>query len=75
MLLENFFINIILFFNNQLPIYEPGLNEIVKKQRGKNLFFTTDVENAISSSDIIFISVGTPTKKTGFGSGSAAELK
>jgi len=61
--------------SENLPIYEPGLDEIVKKQRGKNLFFTTDIKMAISSSDIIFISVGTPVKQRGIGSGSAAELK
>jgi len=61
--------------SDNLPIYEPGLDEIVKKQRGKNLFFTSDIDSAIFSSDIIFISVGTPTKQRGFGSGSAAELR
>jgi len=45
------------------------------KQRGKNLFFTTDMNSAIDSADIIFISVGTPTKKKGFGAGQAADLK
>ena len=58
-----------------LPIYEPGLADIVQKARGQNLFFTTDVEGAIRSGDIIFISVNTPTKTYGVGSGMAADLK
>jgi len=61
--------------SDKLPIYEPGLEEIVKKQRGKNLFFTTDFDSAIDAADIIFIAVGTPTKKKGFGAGQAADLK
>ncbi|OUM69270.1 hypothetical protein PIROE2DRAFT_65831 [Piromyces sp. E2] len=61
--------------SDKLPIYEPGLEDIVKKQRGKNLFYTTDLNAAIDSADIIFISVGTPTKKKGFGAGQAADLK
>ncbi|KAL6612276.1 UDP-glucose dehydrogenase [Neocallimastix sp. 'constans'] len=60
--------------SDNLPIYEPGLEEIVKKKRGKNLFFTKDVDNSIYSADIIFISVGTPTKNRGIGAGQAAEL-
>ncbi|KAL6632514.1 UDP-glucose dehydrogenase [Neocallimastix sp. 'constans'] len=60
--------------SDNLPIYEPGLEEIVKKKRGKNLFFTKDIDNSIYSADIIFISVGTPTKKKGIGAGQAAEL-
>ena len=58
-----------------LPIYEPGLAELVAKQRGKNLFFTTDVEHAIREADIIFLSVNTPTKTYGKGKGQAADLK
>jgi len=61
--------------SDKLPIYEPGLEEIVKKQRGKNLFFKTDLNSAIDAADIIFIAVGTPTKKKGFGAGQAADLK
>eukprot|EP00833_Pecoramyces_ruminatium_P018857 jgi/Orpsp1_1/1192889/evm.model.d7180000096715.1 len=61
--------------SDKLPIYEPGLENIVQKQRGKNLFYTTDLDNAINTADIIFISVGTPTKQRGFGAGEAAELK
>jgi UDPglucose 6-dehydrogenase len=58
-----------------IPIYEPGLNEIVAKTRGKNLFFSTDVDKAIDEADIIFISVNTPTKTYGTGKGMAADLK
>ena len=55
-------------FSN-LPIYEPGLSEIIKKCRIKNLFFSTRIEEQISSADMIFISVNTPTKKKGKGAG------
>ena len=48
---------------DNLPIYEPGLDEIIKRCRDKNLFFSNDVEKFISSADMIFISVNTPTKK------------
>jgi len=58
-----------------LPIYEPGLQEIVEQCRGKNLFFSTSVEEKIQECDIIFVSVNTPTKKSGLGSGRAADLK
>ncbi|KAI9139451.1 UDP-glucose/GDP-mannose dehydrogenase family, NAD binding domain-containing protein [Paraphysoderma sedebokerense] len=58
-----------------LPIYEPGLDEIVKQRRGKNLFFSTDVDKAIIEADLIFVSVNTPTKKSGMGAGAAADLK
>lgn len=58
-----------------LPIYEPGLADLVKKQRGKNLFFTTEVELCIKKADMIFISVNTPTKTYGKGKGQAADLK
>lgn len=60
---------------DNLPIYEPGLFEIVKKCRGKNLFFSTDVAKGIAEADLIFISVNTPTKTFGFGKGRAADLK
>ena len=59
----------------KLPVFEPGLEEIVKKCRGKNLFFSTDVEKNISKADIIFISVNTPTKTQGIGAGFASDLK
>jgi len=58
-----------------LPIYEPGLKEIVQERRGKNLFFSTDVVGAIQEAQIIFISVNTPTKTYGIGKGMAADLK
>ncbi|KAK9454249.1 UDP-glucose/GDP-mannose dehydrogenase family, NAD binding domain-containing protein [Dipodascopsis uninucleata] len=60
--------------SDDLPIYEPGLDEVVKSVRGKNLFFTTDVDTAIKEADLIFVSVNTPTKKTGVGAGYAADL-
>lgn len=60
---------------NNIPIYEPGLNEIVGNVRGKNLFFSTDVDKAIDEADLIFISVNTPTKTYGSGKGMAADLK
>jgi UDPglucose 6-dehydrogenase len=60
--------------SNELPIYEPGLDEIVVTSRGKNLFFSTDVDTAIADADIIFVSVGTPTKTYGMGAGKAADL-
>lgn len=60
---------------NNIPIYEPGLSEIVKEARGKNLFFSTDVDRAIDEAQLIFISVNTPTKTYGSGKGMAADLK
>jgi len=60
---------------NNIPIYEPGLGEIVAEARGRNLFFSTDVEKAIDEAQIIFISVNTPTKTYGKGKGMAADLK
>ncbi|XP_074317018.1 UDP-glucose 6-dehydrogenase 1-like [Silene latifolia] len=60
--------------SNQLPIYEPGLDEVVKKCRGKNLFFSTDVEKHVREADIVFVSVNTPTKTGGLGAGKAADL-
>ena len=58
-----------------IPIYEPGFSEIVKEARGRNLFFSTDVDEAIDKADMIFISVNTPTKTYGIGKGMAADLK
>jgi len=57
-----------------LPIYEPGLVDVVKAARGRNLFFSTDVDKAIEEADLIFVSVNTPTKKSGVGAGFAADL-
>jgi UDPglucose 6-dehydrogenase len=59
----------------ELPVYEPGLPEIVKETRNKNLFFSTEVDKNIADADIIFISVNTPTKTYGKGKGQAADLK
>ena len=61
--------------SDNLPIYEPGLEEIVFQCRGKNLFFTSDVDRAIREADLIFVSVNTPTKKSGMGVNMAADLK
>merc|ERR1719450_403708 len=61
--------------SDDLPIYEPGLDEVVKACRGKNLFFSTDVKGAIEEADIIFASVNTPTKIKGVGVGRAADLR
>ena len=60
---------------NKLPIYEPGLDAVVKVARNRNLFFNTDVDAAIEKADMIFISVNTPTKTYGKGKGMAADLK
>ncbi|MEN5088372.1 nucleotide sugar dehydrogenase [Sphingobacterium faecium] len=60
---------------NNLPIYEPGLDAVVAEARGRNLFFSTDVDKAIEEADMIFISVNTPTKTYGKGKGQAADLK
>lgn len=61
--------------SDQLPVYEPGLDAVVKACRGKNLFFSTEVEKAIIDSEIIFLSVNTPTKTYGVGAGRAADLR
>ena len=58
-----------------LPIYEPGLEEIILKCRGKNLHFSNDIEKNIAKADMIFISVNTPTKTEGHGAGQAIDLK
>lgn len=60
---------------NNIPIYEPGLAEVVQEARGRNLFFSTEVEKAIDEAQLIFISVNTPTKTYGKGKGMAADLK
>lgn len=60
---------------NQIPIYEPGLSDVVAAARGRNLFFSTQVDQAIHEADMIFISVNTPTKTYGLGKGMAADLK
>src|ERR1044071_1536456 len=57
-----------------LPVYEPGLDAVVKRARGRNLFFTCEIERQIEKADIIFVSVNTPTKTYGIGAGFAADL-
>ena len=59
---------------NKIPIYEPGLKEIVSKTRDKNLFFSTEIDKAIHESEMIFVAVNTPTKTYGEGKGMAADL-
>ena len=61
--------------SGSLPIYEPGLEEVVRRVRGRNLFFSTDVSGGIRDADIIFVSVNTPTKQFGQGAGRAADLQ
>ena len=60
---------------SQLPVYEPGLSDVIQRARGRNLFFSTEVDLAIDQADMIFISVNTPTKTYGKGKGMAADLK
>ena len=60
---------------DKLPVFEPGLSEIVSKVRNVNLFFTSDIEEAIKNAEMIFLAVNTPTKSTGEGKGYAADLK
>ncbi len=61
--------------SDTLPIYEPGLDDVVRQTRGKNLHFSTDVHGAIREADIIFVAVNTPTKTYGVGAGRAADLR
>ncbi len=61
--------------SDTLPIYEPGLADVVKQTRGKNLHFSTDVAAAIGAADVIFVAVNTPTKTYGVGAGRAADLR
>ncbi|NLT68046.1 MAG: nucleotide sugar dehydrogenase [Acidobacteria bacterium] len=60
---------------DNLPIFEPGLLDVVKAARGRNLFFSTDIDAAIRESEVIFVSVNTPTKTFGEGAGKAADLQ
>ncbi|WP_289661640.1 UDP-glucose 6-dehydrogenase [Flavobacterium panacagri] len=60
---------------DKLPVYEPGLSDVVREARGRNLFFSTEVDKAIEEADMIFIAVNTPTKTYGEGKGMAADLK
>ncbi|XP_001627208.2 UDP-glucose 6-dehydrogenase [Nematostella vectensis] len=61
--------------SDNLPIFEPGLSEVVRECRGRNLFFSTDIDTAIKDADLIFICVNTPTKTYGLGKGRAPDLK
>jgi UDPglucose 6-dehydrogenase len=61
--------------SDELPIYEPGLDEVVRCARGRNLFFSTEINRNIAEADIIFVSVNTPTKTFGQGAGRAADLQ
>ena len=61
--------------SENLPIYEPGLDKLVRTCRGKNLFFSTDIKKGITENSIIFVSVNTPTKSFGLGAGMAADLQ
>jgi UDPglucose 6-dehydrogenase len=61
--------------SDNLPIYEPGLDEVVKTARGRNLFFSTEIDKEITVADIIFVSVNTPTKEYGIGAGKASDLQ
>ena len=61
--------------SDKLPVFEPGLDAVVREARGRNLFFTTEVDTAIREADMIFMSVNTPTKTYGVGAGRAADLK
>ena len=60
---------------DSLPIFEPGLDEVVARARGRNLFFSTDIAGAIKDADIVFVSVNTPTKTFGHGAGKASDLQ
>lgn len=58
-----------------LPVYEPGLAEVVGRCRGRNLHFSTEVNAAIAAADMVFLSVNTPTKTKGAGAGEASDLR
>ena len=60
---------------NKLPVFEPGLSDVVNQARGRNLFFSTNIDEAIEKAEMIFIAVNTPTKTYGEGKGQAADLK
>ena len=60
---------------SKLPVYEPGLDAVVGRARGRNLFFSTAVDEAIAAADMVFISVNTPTKTKGLGAGQASDLR
>ena len=58
-----------------LPVFEPGLDEVVERARGRNLHFSLQVDEAISKADMVFLSVNTPTKTKGIGAGQASDLR
>ena len=60
---------------SKLPIFEPGLDKVIAETRGRNLFFSNEIEKNIKNSEMIFISVNTPTKTYGDGKGMAADLR
>jgi UDP-glucose/GDP-mannose dehydrogenase family, NAD binding domain len=60
---------------SELPVYEPGLAEVVGRCRGRNLHFSTAVEPAIASADMVFIAMSTPTQSRGLGAGQASDLR
>ena len=60
--------------SDDLPVFEPSLDAVVRECRGRNLFFSTDIDAAIQEADLIFVSVNTPTKTSGVGKGFAADL-
>jgi len=60
---------------SKLPVYEPGLDVVVARARGRNLYFSTEVDAAIAAADMVFISVNTPTKSKGLGAGQASDLR
>ena len=60
---------------NNLPVYEPGLSEIIEKVRDKNLFFSKDINQAVIDAEMIFLAVNTPTKTSGKGKGMAVDLR
>ena len=60
---------------SRLPVYEPGLDQVVARARGRNLHFTTEVDAAIAAADMVFLSVNTPTKTSGVGAGQASDLR
>ena len=60
---------------DKLPVYEPGLSDVVKEARGRNLFFSDDIAGNIEKSEMIFMAVNTPTKTEGEGAGMAADLR
>ena len=61
--------------SDTLPVYEPGLDDVVRQTRGRNLHFSTDVTGGIKAADIIYVAVNTPTKSYGVGAGRAADLR